>query len=92
MPWWNLPETMRAAIFAAAAAPSLRTRRVCLDVARKCSNAFLAHYVNPRVHGMAYQTRNAAGRPVHTIPATPDLDPGYHTGLSLIDFLRELPR
>ena len=34
---------------------------------------------------MAYQTRDAAGHPVDLIPATADADPGYHTGLSLID-------
>jgi len=36
---------------------------------------------------MAYQTIGADGRPVATIPATPDADPGYHTGLSIIDYL-----
>jgi hypothetical protein len=32
--------------------------------------------------GVAYQTRTVDG-PVDYVPATPDLDPGYHTGLSL---------
>jgi hypothetical protein len=34
---------------------------------------------------MAYQTRNRDGQPVDVIPATADADPGYHTGLSLLD-------
>jgi hypothetical protein len=37
---------------------------------------------------MAYQTRNAKGKVVKVIPATPDADPGYHTGLSLIDAIK----
>ena len=36
---------------------------------------------------MAYQTVALDGNPVDIIPATPDADPGYHTGLSLIDML-----
>ena len=36
---------------------------------------------------MAYQTRNEAGQVVPVIPATADADPGYHTGLSIIDVL-----
>jgi hypothetical protein len=60
----------------------------------KCSNAFVANFVNPGAHLMAYQTVGADGRPVDVIPATSDADPGYHTGLSIIDFLeclRDLP-
>jgi hypothetical protein len=34
---------------------------------------------------MAYQTRDECGLPVAAIPATADADPGYHTGLSLLD-------
>jgi hypothetical protein len=29
-----------------------------------------------------------AGLPVRVIPAVPDLDPGYHTNLSLLDVLK----
>ncbi|MBT3294510.1 MAG: hypothetical protein HN919_05910 [Verrucomicrobia bacterium] len=86
MPWWNLPETMRAAAFALELGP----REPILEIIRRCSNAYLGQYVNPLVHMMAFQTRDAAGKPVAVIPATPDADPGYHTGLSIIDFLGRL--
>ncbi|MDD4818334.1 MAG: hypothetical protein PHI85_10230 [Victivallaceae bacterium] len=76
MPWWNLPETMRAACFMNRA-----------DILAKCSDCFRARYVNPNVHMMAYQTLNSAGEPVRVVPATPDADPGYHTNLSMIDVL-----
>ena len=36
---------------------------------------------------MAYQTIDQAGAPVDIIPGMPEADPGYHTGLSIIDFL-----
>lgn len=90
MPWWNLPETMRAAIYAHNVASNAETQRACLEIARRCSNAFLKNYVRPEFHGMAYQTLDQDARPVPVIPATPDLDPGYHTGLSVIDFMDAL--
>lgn len=87
MPWWNLPETMRAAMLAQRTCVCDDERHAYYDIARKCSNAFLKHYINPDVYWMAYQTIDAQGKPVKVIPATPDLDPGYHTGLSIIDVL-----
>ena len=90
MPWWNLPETMRAAMFCYNLLEDDAKKTMCLDITRKCSNAFLGNFVNPDVHLMAYQTLNDAGEPINVIPATPDLDPGYHTGLSIIDFLGAL--
>ena len=90
MPWWSLPETIRAAAemleFAPESTPAM------LKIIEQCSTAFLGKFVNPSVHSMAYQTRGADGRPVDVIPATPDADPGYHTGLSIIAFLNILSR
>lgn len=81
MPWWSLPETIRAAaeIF------EFTQDGEALDILCRCANSFFDNYLNPAVHSMAYQTRNAEGKVVEVIPATPDADPGYHTGLSLID-------
>jgi len=76
MPWWNLPETMRAAAFAGNG-----------EILEECDRAFRENFVNEKVHMMAYQNRNALGQVVETIPATPDADPGYHTNLSMIDVL-----
>ena len=83
MPWWNLPETIRAAAYQAQRTDG-EEREHCLAVWRDCHNAF-RRFVRPDLHLMAYQTRDARGRPVDAIPATADADPGYHTGLSLID-------
>lgn len=90
MPWWSLPETMRAGMELLALGVDKKYHRRILKIIALCSNSFLNNYVNPRVYGMAYQTRNAKGRVIDVIPATPDADPGYHTGLSIICFLEKL--
>ena len=84
MPWWNLPETIRAAAFCLSTAGDDGGRALCLRVLCDCHNAF-REFVRPDLHLMAYQTRDECGLPVAAIPATADADPGYHTGLSLLD-------
>ena len=88
MPWWSLPETMRAASELLLLCPSSGREVELLGVIADCSNAFVSNYVRREVHLMAYQTIDATGKPVDVIPLTSDLDPGYHTGLCIIDFLR----
>lgn len=84
-PWWSLPETMRAAAL-------LRDLGDDTDaLLEDCSARFLRHYVNPAVHGWAVQTLGPDGAPVRRIPATPDADPGYHTGTCLIQVLAGVP-
>lgn len=56
------------------------------------SNAFLGKFVTLDTYPMACQTLNETGVAVPVPPATPDLDPGYHTGLPIIDFLKALAR
>ena len=86
MPWWNLPETIRAAALCLVGATDERERAACLHIWRDCHNAFRL-FTRTDLHLMAYQMRNADGDPVDAIPATSDADPGYHTGLSLIDVI-----
>jgi mannose/cellobiose epimerase-like protein (N-acyl-D-glucosamine 2-epimerase family) len=77
-PWWSLPETIRAAALCHQRTGSADT----LDVWRRADAAFFGSYWRGEPP-IAYQTLTAAG-PVDFVPATPDLDPGYHTGLSLL--------
>lgn len=86
MPWWSLPETMRASWEACRVASS-RQSSFLREIAVKSSNSFLRYYVKPEVHLMAVQTLNERGQISSAIPATPDADPAYHTGLSIIDCL-----
>lgn len=89
MPWWSLPETLRAALSAAAILGEGREKY--LEIARLCANAFSENFVRDDLHLMATQTIDENGDPIDAIPATPDADPGYHTGLSLIDALAVWP-
>ncbi|MGE4564623.1 MAG: N-acyl-D-glucosamine 2-epimerase, partial [Victivallaceae bacterium] len=89
MPWWSLPETIRAAALTSEfTGETVRTG----EIMKKCAAAFLRGYVRPELNRMAVQTRNDRGEVVPVIPATPDADPGYHTNLSIIDALPALRR
>lgn len=88
MPWWSLPETVRAALETAAVAGSDETRRRSLQILASAHNAFASHYVRPDIHLMAVKVRDALGAPLDVMPAYPDADPGYHTSLCLIDALK----
>lgn len=92
MPWWSLPETLRAGAGLLVMDPDSADRAEILQVIACSSNAFFKNYVNPACHLMAYQTIDANGKPVAVIPATPDADPGYHSGLSIIDFIANVRR
>ena len=89
MPWWSLPETRRPGALLMKLWPD-RTTKDILTILRKAHRAFFGHYVNPAVYSMAFQTLNNQGKPVDVIPAVPDADPCYHTGLSILDVLRVL--
>ncbi|MBM6583631.1 hypothetical protein ILT44_25865 [Microvirga sp. BT689] len=75
-PWWPLPETIRSAALCFAATGDGEVLRIW----EQADYAFFTHYWRG---SMAYQTLTMHG-PVDFVPATPDLDPGYHTGLSLL--------
>ena len=75
-PWWSLPETIRSAALCFAATGDSKVLRIW----DRADHAFFTHYWRGCV---AYQTLTRNG-PVDFVPATPDLDPGYHTGLSLL--------
>ena len=82
-PWWCLPEAIRACALA-------RRHGLGDDLAgwqARADAAFFGRYWQA-AKGYAYQTLDANG-PVNFVPATPDLDPGYHTGLSLLAAVRE---
>ena len=87
MPWWSLPETIRAALAAWRVAEDDASRRACLETLARSHNAFVTHYVRPQTYLMAVKVRDARGEVLDVVPAYPDADPGYHTALSLMDTL-----
>ena len=80
MPWWSLPETIRAAAENEIFCSCDQSRIIDL-----CSAAFWNDFTCKEQGYFAWQTRNKEGKPAAVIPASPDIDPGYHTNLSLID-------
>ena len=89
MPWWSIPETIRAATLLSRINPE--TLESSTQIIKQCDKAF-RYYIRPEFYLLPYQTRNALGKPIDTIPAVPDADPCYHTGLSLIDALTLLAK
>lgn len=85
-PWWALPETIRSA---ALCFERRRSERV-MQIWQKAHAAFFDNYWREGT-GIAYQCRTDAG-PIDYVPATPDLDPGYHTGLSLLAAIEAIDR
>jgi hypothetical protein len=66
--------------------PARTGSREALDIWKAAHEAFFGFFwrSSPPV---AYQTMTVGG-PIDHVPATPDLDPGYHTGLSLLAAIR----
>ncbi len=90
MPWWNLPETMRAAAHAAAVSEG-DLRGQCLEIYRDCHNAYFSNYLNRANMLFPFQTRcGRTGQVKDVAPAVPEGDPLYHTNLSLLEALEVL--
>jgi hypothetical protein len=82
LPWWNLPETVRAGHFLA------KFSNYSNDILIRTGQAYQAfHQGFLQPNGFACQTRNEHGQIIDVIPAVSDADPGYHTNLSLMDVL-----
>ena len=83
-PWWPMPEAIRACALGMHLDPSLDL----FNLWKKCDHTFFNNYWQ-KEKGFAVQTRDLLG-PVDFVPATPDLDPGYHTGLSLLGAAKKI--
>lgn len=91
MPWWNLPETMRAALFAALVTDNADARAACLVAFAKCHNAYFGHYLNRNLMLYPYQTRSGeSGEVLDSPPSIPEGDPLYHSNLCFLDMLQSL--
>ena len=84
MPWWNLPETVRAGAQLLRLYPGCQTAAIASRTG-ECMQAFMQGFLQK--NGFGCQTRDAEGKIIQVIPAVSDADPGYHTNLSLMDVL-----
>lgn len=86
MPWWNLPETIRAATRAAVVTNDMSLKRKLLNIIMQCHNDYFTHYINPKLMCFPFRTRSGkTGHVVDIMPAVPEGDPLYHSNLSFID-------
>ena len=93
MPWWNLPETMRAAVRAYEVTSDGPARQQCLRIFRDCHNAYFSQYPNRANMLFPYQTiSGTTGQVVDRVPAVPEGDPLYHANLSFLDMLEVAQR
>ncbi len=81
MPWWSLPETVRAGMEMRHF--PFKDKAALVFRAGQAFQAFTQGFLQPS--GFGCQTRDENGRIVNVIPAVSDADPGYHTNLSPID-------
>ncbi|MGR3660643.1 MAG: hypothetical protein ACU0CA_05565 [Paracoccaceae bacterium] len=77
-PWWPMPEAIRAC----ALGLRLGGEEDLLQLWQRADTAFFDNYLQKN-KGYSFQTRTSEG-PIDFVPATPDLDPAYHTALSLL--------
>lgn len=87
MPWWSLPETMRAAA-AMWLDPPGADEAVFSRMFNRCAASLFGYYVVPGRRLLPVQCLEPDGGVADVVPAVPDVDPCYHTGLSLIDALK----
>lgn len=92
MPWWNLPEAMRAAALAYEVADDAQ-RRTLLETIAKCHNAYFGFYPNREKMLFPFQTiSGVTGEVVDIVPAVPEGDPLYHANLALLEMLDVIER
>ena len=84
-PWWSSFEAARTfgEIYADSRDEPLKER--CLEKIRSYLRCIKDVYIAPSALGIPVQTVSLDGRILAIIPATPDIDAGYHTGIPLLD-------
>lgn len=90
LPWWSLPESMRSAMEIAHIDTQAEDR--CAAIFAQCHNALSAGYLVSADLPLWVQTRSGSGAVVDVIPACSDVDPGYHTNMSIIEALELVDR
>jgi mannose/cellobiose epimerase-like protein (N-acyl-D-glucosamine 2-epimerase family) len=91
MPWWNLPETLRAAALCLKSAKSEQEKELYRKIMRTASNAYFQNYINTHNGLFPFQTRSGTnGKVIPVAPAVPEGDPLYHSNLALLEMVDQL--
>lgn len=83
-PWWSSFEAARTFAEIHAAAGSDEVRTACASAVDSFLSTIEAAYLGRSTIGIPVQTISFEGEIVPIIPATPDIDAGYHTGMPLL--------
>ncbi len=93
LPWWSLPETMRAALRSAVVTDDVHVRTRLQEIYVVCSNDYFSYYINPAYGLFPFRTRSGEnGRVLDSMPVLPEADPLYHTNLAWLDARRMLDK
>ncbi|MCX8013021.1 MAG: neutral/alkaline non-lysosomal ceramidase N-terminal domain-containing protein, partial [Rectinema sp.] len=82
-PWWSIFEAVRTLSELLALSHVEETEALMTEIA-SCLDCIERRYCAPSKIGIPVQTLSFEGEVIPFIPATPDLDPGYHTGIPLM--------
>ncbi|HWP68195.1 MAG TPA: hypothetical protein VN437_02760, partial [Rectinemataceae bacterium] len=84
-PWWSSFEAVRTFAELYMVERDEGGKRYCIDQMKSYLDCIKDVYLKPSSIGIPVQTVSIRGEVVPIIPATPDIDAGYHTGMPLID-------
>ncbi len=84
-PWWSSFEAARTFAELYMVTRDEVKKRYCVDQIKSYLDCIERVYRKPSAIGIPVQTVSFSGEVVPIIPATPDIDAGYHTGMPLLD-------
>jgi len=84
-PWWSSFEAARTFAELYMVTRDEGKKRYCADQIKSYLACIERVYLKPSAIGIPVQTVSLSGEVVPIIPATPDIDAGYHTGMPLLD-------
>jgi len=84
-PWWSSFETARTFAEMYLASGDEAGKRYCAAQIKSYIRCIEEVYLKPSLIGIPVQAVSISGDVARVIPATPDIDAGYHTGMPLID-------
>ena len=83
-PWWSSFEAARTLAEMYALADTESDRQYCAEAFNSYIETIEVAYLKPSSIGIPVQTISYEGEVLPIIPATPDIDSGYHTGMPLL--------
>ncbi|MFA6366215.1 MAG: hypothetical protein WCX13_03400 [Candidatus Hydrogenedentales bacterium] len=84
-PWWSSFEAARTFAELYLVTRDEGKKRYCVEQIKSYLDCIERVYRKPSAIGIPVQTVSFSGEVVPIIPATPDIDAGYHTGMPLLD-------